>query len=204
MTRTPYPTDLTDEQWNELSRPIPPAKPGGRRAAWPCARCSTGSCTSCTGCAWRRLPPRPAVLQDVLVLRRPLQPRDGTWRSVAEALHPMARVRAGREPSPSEAIVDARSVKTTTRKGGRPARAAPRASATTRASARQGPQASRRGRLARAADGARRDRGARPGRRACRGRDPARAPAGGDGPRGCGRPRGTTTTAGRPACGPSG
>jgi transposase len=25
-----YPTDLTDEQWQAISRLIPPAKPGGR------------------------------------------------------------------------------------------------------------------------------------------------------------------------------
>ena len=30
MNRVPYPTDLTDEQWNLLKDFIPPEKPGGR------------------------------------------------------------------------------------------------------------------------------------------------------------------------------
>ncbi len=52
-----YPTDLTDEQWQAISRLIPPAKPGGRprsvnmrqvlNALFYVAR---------TGCAWRMLP----------------------------------------------------------------------------------------------------------------------------------------------------
>ncbi len=31
MTRKPYPTDLTDEQWARIAPLVPPAKPGGRR-----------------------------------------------------------------------------------------------------------------------------------------------------------------------------
>jgi len=30
MSRTPYPSDLNDAQWNVLAPLIPPAKPGGR------------------------------------------------------------------------------------------------------------------------------------------------------------------------------
>ncbi|HMF17017.1 MAG TPA: IS5/IS1182 family transposase, partial [Gemmataceae bacterium] len=30
MERTPYPTDLTDEQWKLIEPMLPPAKPGGR------------------------------------------------------------------------------------------------------------------------------------------------------------------------------
>ena len=30
MTRTSYPSDLTDEQWREIQPLIPPALPGGR------------------------------------------------------------------------------------------------------------------------------------------------------------------------------
>ena len=30
MARTPYPSDLTDEQWQLVGRLIPPALPGGR------------------------------------------------------------------------------------------------------------------------------------------------------------------------------
>jgi putative transposase len=30
MSRTPYPTDLTDDQWAVLEPLVPPARPGGR------------------------------------------------------------------------------------------------------------------------------------------------------------------------------
>jgi putative transposase len=133
MARTPYPTDLTDEQWHELTRLIPPAKPGGRPRGVDVREVINGILYVLrTGCAWRALPHDLPCFKTCWYYFDRFS-NDGTWRSIAERLHPMARVRAGRDPSPSEAIVDAQSVKTT-RKGGRPARTARGASATTRAS----------------------------------------------------------------------
>jgi transposase len=43
---------------------------------------------------------------------------DGTWERLARAIYPAARARAERDPEPSEAVMDAQSVKTT-KKGGR-------------------------------------------------------------------------------------
>jgi transposase len=34
----PYPSDLSDQEWEILAPLIPPAKPGGRRRKWPMQR----------------------------------------------------------------------------------------------------------------------------------------------------------------------
>ena len=65
-----------------------------------------------TGCAWRHIPhdlPNPKTCWFYFDRFS----GEGTWQMIAEALHPAARVRAGRDPSPSQAIIDAQSVKTT-------------------------------------------------------------------------------------------
>ena len=123
MARKPYRTDLTDEQWNELEPLIPPAKAGGRPRRVDMREVINGiRYVLQSGCAWAHLPhDLPCCKTCWYYFDRFCG--DGTWRSIAEALHPPARVRSGRDAQPSEAIVDAQSVKTT-KKGGPPRRSA--------------------------------------------------------------------------------
>lgn len=128
MARTPYPTDLSDEQWRELQPLIPPAKPGGRPRAQDMREIVNGiRYVLRSGCAWDLMPHDLPNCKTCWYYFDRFS-GDGTWRTIAEQLHPAARVRSGRDARPREATVDAQSVKTT-KKGGRRAR-----SVTTRAS----------------------------------------------------------------------
>ena len=113
MARKPYSTDLTDQQWKELEPLIPPERPGGRPRSVNMREILNGILYVLrTGCAWEHMPhdlPSPKTCWFYFDRFS----TDGTWRTIAETLHPAARVRAGRDPSPSQAIVDAQSVKTT-------------------------------------------------------------------------------------------
>lgn len=129
MARMTYDSDLTDEQWRELEPLIPPEKPGGRPRAQDMREVIDGiRYVLRSGCAWRLMPhdlPNPKTCWYYFDRFS----GDGTWRTIAETLHPAARVRSGRDASPSQATVDAQSVKTT-KKGARRER-----SVTTRANA---------------------------------------------------------------------
>ncbi|MEA2734621.1 MAG: hypothetical protein QOE14_1072 [Humisphaera sp.] len=128
MARMPYATDLSDKQWRELQPLIPPAKPGGRPRGQDMREVIDGILYVLRGgCGWRLMPhdlPNPKTCWYYFDRFS----SDGTWRTIAETLHPAARVRSGRDARPSEAMVDAQSVKTT-KKGAHAAR-----SVTTRAS----------------------------------------------------------------------
>jgi len=112
-----YPTDMTNEQWQALSRLVPPTKPGGRprrvdmrkvlNALFYVAR---------TGGAWRMLPkeypPKDTVYYYFKMFRQ-----DGTWERIHDAMHKRVRVKHGKKRQPSTAMIDSQSVKTTGKKG---------------------------------------------------------------------------------------
>ncbi|WP_264658014.1 IS5 family transposase [Azospirillum canadense] len=112
---------LSDEQYRLLAPLIPPAKPGGRARSVDMRRLLDGLFYVVrTGCQWRHLPPPPAFpkWQTVYWYMRLFQ-RDGVWEAMRHHLLTMLRELEGREPSPSAAIIDTQSVKTTEKRGPR-------------------------------------------------------------------------------------
>jgi putative transposase len=117
MTRARYPTDLTDRQWRRLAPLIPAAKPGGRpRSADMREVVNAILYVLRNGIVWRALPHDFPPWRTVYHYFR-LWRLDGTWERLHDALRDAVRARGGRDASPSAAIIDSQSVRTT-EKGG--------------------------------------------------------------------------------------
>ncbi len=112
---------LSDEQYRLLEPLIPPAKPGGRSRTTDMRRLLDGlSYLVRTGCQWRHLPPPPVFPSWPTVygyLRAFMAA--GVWESMRHHLVLMLREREGRAASPTAAIIDTQSVKTTEQGGPR-------------------------------------------------------------------------------------
>lgn len=119
MTRKPYATDLTDAQWQIVEQAMPPAKNGRtgrpaeytRREMW-----NAIFYYAKNGCTWRDLPhdfpPHSAVWQQFRRWRD-----NGTLEAVNQALREAVREQAGKEKTPSAAVVDSQSVRTAEKRG---------------------------------------------------------------------------------------
>ena len=106
---------LTDDQFRLLEPLIPPARPGGRPRSTDLRNLLDGLFYLVrTGCQWRHLPPPPAFppWRTVYGYMRAFL-REGVWESIRHHFVVMLREGAGREASPSAAIIDTQSVKTT-------------------------------------------------------------------------------------------
>jgi putative transposase len=106
------PSDLTDQEWWGLAPLLPAARPGGRPRSVDLRRVLTGLFSLVrSGCAWRSLPrdygPWSTVYHDFRTWRNA-----GVWEQVHPHLRELARRRAGRNPSPSAAMIASQSVKT--------------------------------------------------------------------------------------------
>jgi putative transposase len=111
--RKPYPTDLTDKEWDLIKPLVPTAKPGGRPETYPTREIMDAIFYILRGgCAWRLLPhdfpPWQMVYQYFWRWRN-----DGTWQRLHDLLRGDVRVAAGKRRQPSAAILDSPSVKTT-------------------------------------------------------------------------------------------
>lgn len=113
MERTPYPSDLTDEQWqlNE-SHFAPPRLRGRPRTIDRRELVNAVLYVARTGCQWRALPhdfPKWKTVYDAFRTWR----NDGTWQKIHDSLRRQVRQAAGRAESPTAAVIDSQTVKTT-------------------------------------------------------------------------------------------
>ena len=116
--RKPYPTDLSDAEWQIIEPLLPqPKTRRGRPRKHSYREILNGIFYVLrSGCAWRMLPHDFPAWQTVYHYFRQWR-RDGTWERLHKALHRQTRAQAGRNEEPSAAILDSQSVKTT-EKGG--------------------------------------------------------------------------------------
>jgi transposase len=113
--RRRYRTDLTDAQWQVLGSLIPQPKPGGRPAVHQRRELLNAMLYwRRAGCAWRLLPNDLPPWKTVYHYFRCWR-LDGRWQQIVRVLRARERVRQGRRPTPSAAILDSQSVRTTER-----------------------------------------------------------------------------------------
>ena len=118
MTRTSYPSDLTDRQWSIIEPLIPPAEPGGRHREVNMREVINAILyLNRTGCSWRMLPHEFPPWGTVHYYSRRVR-LDGSWQLIHDKLRERVRRKAGKKPTPSAAIIDSQTVKTDAPKKG--------------------------------------------------------------------------------------
>jgi putative transposase len=113
VMRKSYPTDLSDEEWACLKTHLPASKRPSRLRAHPLRDIFDAIFYVVrSGCPWRLLPgdfpPWPTVYYHFRKFRM-----SGLWHRIFSLLRTAERKRAGRDLTPSAAIMDSQSVKTT-------------------------------------------------------------------------------------------
>jgi putative transposase len=115
--RKQYKSDLTDQEWKRIEPHIPVAKRGGRpRRADMREVLNAIFYVVKTGCQWAMLPhdfPAKGTVYHYFNTWR----KAGAWETINRQLREELRQETGREATPSAAIMDSQSVKTT-EKGG--------------------------------------------------------------------------------------
>jgi transposase len=114
-----YPSDLTDDEWALVEPLIPPAKRGGNKRTVDVREVVNAIMyILSTGCQWAALPkdlPARSTVNDYF--RR--WDDDRTLGRLHHALYVQCREQAGREASPTAAILDSQSVKSAEKGGSR-------------------------------------------------------------------------------------
>jgi len=112
-TRKPYPSDLTDDQWNLIEPLIPPKIGKGENRKVDLREVVNGILYFLrTGCQWDYLP-HDFLPKGTTYYYFSKWTKDGTWDQILSTLHQKVRVADGREPTPSAASADSQTIKTT-------------------------------------------------------------------------------------------
>jgi putative transposase len=110
--RKPYPSDLTDAQW-EIIRPLIPSSIVGRPRLVDMREVLNAIFyLTRSGCQWDMLPhdlPAKSTVSDYYAQWRD----DGTWQRILDALRQAVRKSVGKQPSPSACSSDSQTVKAT-------------------------------------------------------------------------------------------
>ncbi len=113
MNNTLYDSDLTDVEWSFLEPLVPLPKPGGRPASWTRRAILDGIFYLLrSGCTWRMMPHEYPPWQTLYRYFRAWQQSD-VWENINTRLREYLRMASGRKSSPSGAIIDSQSSKTT-------------------------------------------------------------------------------------------
>jgi putative transposase len=111
--RKEYKSDLTDQEWERIKPYIPPPKRGGRPGKANMREVLNAIFYVVkTGCQWGMLPhdfPAKGTVYHYFNTWR----KDGTWETMNHQVREELRQQMGREATPSAAIMDSQSVKTT-------------------------------------------------------------------------------------------
>jgi putative transposase len=120
---TRYPTDLTDEEWDQIKSLVPAPKSGKGKKGRPIKLDRRQLVNAIfyvvrAGCAWRLLPKDFGPWSTVYGYFRTWC-QDWTWRFIHDTLRDCVRKSAGRKVAPTAAIIDSQSVKTPDQAGER-------------------------------------------------------------------------------------
>lgn len=110
--RKPYPSDLSDEQWQLIEPLIPVSRVGRPREVEMREVLNAIFYINRSGCQWDMLPhdlPARSTVNDYFTRWKD----DGTWQRINDALRQQVRQAAGRDPNPSAGSIDSQTVKGT-------------------------------------------------------------------------------------------